>query len=154
MERACPRCGGLCGSEWTRAVDDSRYEHIAHWVGACHLASHPELANWVPAAGTAFEWWLDDAALPEERWICLIRLPQGGATLVDGDADTRAFDTVAAARAWLREDECDTLSFLKSQGDVARDAIPPTEMIERIASSRSRDGLSLGQSPTSPRRGD
>lgn len=150
MERPCPRCGGLCGSEWGRAADDSQYEGVAHWIGECRLAWHSDIRNWYPPPGTEFEWWLDEAALPEQRWICLVVLPSGEARLVDGDGVTRLFDAVAAAREWLREDECDTLSSLMSQGVVPRSVAPPGDMMERIARLLSRDGLlPLGQSPES-----
>ncbi len=51
------------------------------------------------------EWWLDESALPDEFWALLRILPDGGAVVLDLDGNHRAFDSIEAARWFLRDDE-------------------------------------------------
>jgi hypothetical protein len=37
LDCPCPRCGGLCGMRWQRAVMDSHDLKIGHWYGRCGL---------------------------------------------------------------------------------------------------------------------
>jgi hypothetical protein len=130
LVRACPRCAGLCGAEWRRAILDSHDARLAHWVGRCGLAQ-VDPAHLAP--GRSHEWWLDEAALPDRIWACLVEV-RGSTSIVDCDGIAHAFPDRDAAAAWLREDEYDTLSSLKGTGDVDRDAVPPRHLIERVAS--------------------
>lgn len=37
MQHDCLVCGGKCGAKWTRTVQDSHDQKLAHWFGKCLL---------------------------------------------------------------------------------------------------------------------
>ena len=132
LDHVCPTCAGLCGSRWSRAVLDSNESGVAHWIGSCRL---PQLGFEVvqPATdGFQIEWWLDDSALPDLFWACMITWPDGLASVLTPDGTEHRFDRMSAAYDWLREDEYDTLSFLVLDDKISRQTAPPADLIESI----------------------
>lgn len=101
LERNCPVCDGACGGEWRRAIQDSFDSGEAHWVGAC-----------------AYEWWLDEPALPELRWAFLRRAPES--FVVECESLNYGFTSIDEALAWLSEEE-----FMPFKDAIADGLIPP-----------------------------
>lgn len=106
MRRNCPVCGGACGAEWRRAVADSIDSGEAHWVGAC-----------------AYEWWIDEPALPTLRWAQLKRAEDS--MVIACDHLLYGFATVEEALAWLNEEEYIPYSEALADGSIPAETIPP-----------------------------
>jgi hypothetical protein len=106
MARPCPVCGGVCGQTWRRAVIDSVDFETAHWFGAC-----------------AYDWWLDESALPNLVWA---RLTHADAhRVVDCDGKVHRFSDSRSALAWLAEDEYVPLREALTDGLVPPGTQPP-----------------------------
>ncbi len=131
MERPCPLCLGLCGTYWSRALLDSNDAGLAHWHGDCAFGGSREGMIRYAEAGLRVIWWLDDSALPEQIWACLITANDGRAHILDAGDHTHAFAQYAEAHAWLREDEYDALTNLRFDGQIPRDIRPPEVMVEQ-----------------------
>jgi hypothetical protein len=126
LSRLCPACGGFCAAVWRRAVHDSGDEHLGHWVGECRLTLSDR--NVLQVSAIAAQWWLDESALPEYFWACLIS-GENGAAVIDRDGAKHWFSDATAARAWLREDEYDCLTTLAADNKWAPAPSPPIELV-------------------------
>ena len=122
LDGACPVCLGLCGERWHRAVADSNDGGMAVWVGQCGLPGSPVM----------LEWWLDDAALPDRIWACLIPAADGRASVLDADGRVHCFDSMALARTWLGEDEYVPHAELRAAGRLGWDSRPAGEWRARL----------------------
>lgn len=119
LDRACPDCGGACGSTWKRAVADSNDRREAHWIGQCGLTGRAE-------------WWLDESALPDLIWAALV-VDGERAKVVDSDGKQHRFDSRRAAESWLREDEYERLVELHETRSVpAGVRRPPPELLVKV----------------------
>ncbi len=106
MGRDCPVCDGACGAEWRRAVEDSLEAGEAHWVGAC-----------------AYEWWIDEPALPDVRWA---RLQRSGKTVViECDGLFYGFASSGEALRWLNEEEYIPFTEALAGRLVPQETLPP-----------------------------
>jgi len=128
LQRTCPKCRGLCGSFWRRAILDSQDENQAHWVGTCRFDGGDTAQSHI-SSDVCCEWWLDDSALPDLFWACLISSPGRSAIVLDLDGVQHTFADYRAAAAWLREDEYDLSSFLIGQSTIDIDVVPPAQMV-------------------------
>lgn len=123
LEAPCPVCLGLCGRVWRRAVADSNDTKSAVWVGRCLL---PDLG------GPSMEWWLDEAAMPDLIWACLVWRDANNPCVIDSDAAVHHFATMADARTWLSEEEYLPLAELRDAGTVAWDDRPGPRWRSRL----------------------
>ncbi len=107
---------------------DSQDEHLAHWVGICNLEKDEKSQEHI-LTNISAQWWLDESALADLYWACLISLPGRGAVVVDLDGTEHAFAGYEAAVTWLREDEYEPILQLVERNEIASDVLPPAQMI-------------------------
>lgn len=97
---------------------DSHDTGVAHWVGSCGLSdADTRIASQAGQAITT-EWWLDDSALPDLWWACLVEFGDNGAVVIDRDNKEHQFSCYDEAVEWLRGDEFDSLQNLVDVGSV------------------------------------
>ncbi len=130
--RRCPACGGLCGAAWDRGIADSNDAGTAHWRGACRVRDHADLIRRLGEARPEFEWWLDEAALPDLYWACLVRQPNGRAAVVDMDRRLHQFPSYDLAHDWLKQDEYEPCLTLIEIGRIDPSTAPPLDQVDRL----------------------